>query len=454
MNIIKNKIFLVSILFLNINTISLGVKELTPEEKVIEQAKFIGGIKTELAEGKKKLKPVYTKKVAEKKEEEKKPSEFKYTQTIAHLLVTLPKDLFPEAKDSKSLIDYYDDLEKNDKKKKQEFVDNVLKRAFEIIIKNLIDGAKLEINKTVFNNLNVPEANFILTQKEPVSKILKGRQGQWVKDIQLLENKITEYEKYKTDIFLINELKSAMAREEELKDWYVFYCGYPSSLDLLFDFTTITENYLFLEKKKKEKSIFSGWPIFDSMNDFLNKYKGLLTGDIDDTGGVSKYIYSVNIALYGNMGRLNECSCYYFLANKTALPTNIISWIKTLCDNIGLQLDLDEKKDLNTQKLKEIATKYSILSGKLKQFFVNPKDINTLGYLSLRNGYPYNAKTDLSNILDGYDDGQWFSFAKKISKKTIEENLSFLRKNPNSDDLSTTAKEELTIDDIELNTTA
>ena len=357
-------------------------------KKLIEYAGFWQKIKPALYEQKKNLKPVYTQKNKNtQKESGKNTNKFKYTQTIAHLLMTLPMEKIKEKividKKYKTLLEYYDSLVENNKEKERE---------------NLIDALIADAND--FAVYAAASYKYTRTPYKELEKCL---------------SKSTNFP------FLFNELKNAIKREELFSNKFVFIQGYKSILDFLFDFVSILENYLFLENKKKERTIYRFLlELHTSISDLIKNEGEKVYEGKEPCSTINKYVNSVDLALWGNLNTQDECAYYFFLTNNNVQveKTDILNALEEICKNVKLPFE-KYKEDLS-----KILEKYKTISGKMKQIFIDPEHIKKLAYICLPNGYSYSSikKNNPNHPKKALD------IMKNMS---INEILAMLRNTPN-----------------------
>lgn len=235
--------------------------------------------------------------------------------------------------------------------------------------------------------------------------------------------------------FVIDGLKTMIKREEEFKERFVFYTGYSAAFDFWFNFNQIIEKYLFFQKKTSERSVLEGIKIFDSVDNLLKSFTG---SPYDDD--FSQYVYAVNVSLFGNLGDKGSCTIRYFLEGISAVASSVgggtvpLDMVKKICETVGINYSKFEKK------LKFFEVEYATCGGKLKQFFVKEKDVNTLMFMCEPLGFLYTR--------DVHGAENWLSFLDKVKNNADQKSLLTLFRNDPRNELlqMQTDKQNIVID--------
>lgn len=192
--------------------------------------------------------------------------------------------------------------------------------------------------------------------------------------IEYLTKKAVKSMKFPGPDSVINSLKEALIREEELKNKYVFYHGYKGTLDFWYDFIAVLHKYLDFTNYRLERSRFETRTLLNSVE--------------NDRGENGKLLIATNPCLFGNKNDTGESTYVFFILNlNVKIGTNTPrTFVSELCKNIGLSL---------SPGLEELYKEYAENHGKLKQIFISPEHVDEIAYTSTPYGYSYTTNIDL-----------------------------------------------------------
>lgn len=184
---------------------------------------------------------------------------------------------------------------------------------------------------------------------------------------------------------IVEMLKKIILEEEKHTDAYVFYNGYSSAIDLLYDFVTILYNYLNLENRKSvERTRFEQIiKIYSSVQELINTFKLMEEEPAVIDWLFSSHASSFNIGILGNIENPGEASLDYFIKNSSIqFRGKLLKTVRGLCNKLGLSWPIDKKP------LTIFLDRYESLGGKLKQVFIRSSTIDDVVYLSRAFGLP------------------------------------------------------------------
>lgn len=184
---------------------------------------------------------------------------------------------------------------------------------------------------------------------------------------------------------IIEMFKKIILEEEKQTDAYVFYNGYSSAIDLLYDFVTILYNYFTIENRKSvERMRFEQIiKMYSSVQELIMEFKLMEEEPAVIDWLFSSHASSFNIGILGNIENPGEASIDYFIKNSSMQFKNkLLKNVRGLCNKLGLSWPIDKSP------LTIFLDRYESLGGKLKQIFIRSSTIDNVVYLSRAFGLP------------------------------------------------------------------
>src|ERR1700722_5114525 len=241
-------------------------------------------------------------------------------------------------------------------------------------------------------------------------------------------------------------IMDAMAKERELKnDYYVFYTAIPH-MRLLQDIT----------RKLYKKTVGNVGALQDKAFQFIrytyndplyNQYKNsteFLTKEITESGIIDDndvrlkaLLLSVNIAFFGNIHSTGESTWHYF-NNPQAWVSVPLQWIEASLTSFGYPR-VYAKKFLTLAPLTQYA------QGELFQIFVPKNTVDDIGYLSWRQGIPFDV-----DILTSWFGRTTLGIGSWILHDEIKERVYKLRRQWKAGDESVQDQVALMLEQVKL----
>lgn len=310
-----------------------------------------------------------------------------------------------EVSTQKRLEKMFESLEENESKNplllrhiamirelKQHFMDNTNKSLQEkwkaIFLDKDLDDLKEYLKNTVTGKFLISEAN---NKNTSISNTLKSFINPLVEGKNISEEKIYNISKK----LLHNEIINS-------QDYYLMYTASKGNLVFLYKIITEFSNYFSITPSNKLLKLrFSernDIPYFHSMEDYIDalfKNRGL---DVPDHSPFArKTQISTNFSFLSNLDQPGECSLIFFINN-----VNISDPFEAVLKSV-LMFYLKDAALVDERYKKYIKLYNDSVSNKgasLIQIFVKKDKIDSLAYLSGRNGIPYVKNNDAPETAD------------------------------------------------------
>lgn len=203
-----------------------------------------------------------------------------------------------------------------------------------------------------------------------------------------------------------------IAKEKEFcGTHYVFYHGQMAEHYILQDFQKQLYQFLSVRVPIKDFEFLRTWSSAREQidaNNYIDNHEKTTGYWNDHDSLLKKDMACVNLALFGNITNMGECTWYYFITNSNVGPVNIEMLLKNIFDEFNLNQSY-------IPKLLALFKKVDIKKGLLQQIFVPKEKVDQCVYLAHAFGTPYRASildaifdtkkqrhTSISKILDHY----------------------------------------------------